>query len=269
MLRRSTDYLTARHCDTPRLDAELLLADVLRVERLVLYTDHDRPLTADETDRYRDAIARRGRREPVAYILGRRGFRRRDLAVSPAVLVPRPETELLVDWVVEVAPDGGSVLDWGTGSGAIALALSDERPDLVLTAIDISEDALAIARVNDPSERVEWVRSDGFTGVAGRVFDVIVANPPYLSDAELGAAPPELGFEPAAALSAGPTGYEAIDRIVHDAPAHLADGGWLLLEVGQGQAAEVSARLAVAGYGAPATRPDLAGIDRMVGGRRP
>lgn len=242
---------------------------MLRVERLALYTDHDRPLTIDETDRYREAIARRGRREPVAYIVGRRGFRRRDLLVSPAVLVPRPETELLVDWVVEVAPAGGSVLDWGTGSGAVALGIADERPDLAVTAIDVSDEALSIARGNDAGGQVEWLISDAFGALAGRRFDVVVANPPYLSDAELAAAPPELGFEPPRALASGPTGFEAIERIVHDAPTHLSPASWLLLEVGMGQASAVVSRLTTAGFVDVVARADLAGIDRLVGGRWP
>ena len=268
MLRRAAGYLADRGCDTPRLDAELLLADALGVERLALYTDHDRPLTAGETDAYRERIARRAKREPVAYILGRRGFRRLELGVGPDVLVPRPETELLVEWVVEAAPQGGAVLDWGTGSGAIALAVADERPELSVTGADRSAAALAVARCNDPAGTVEWVVSDGFGALAERFFDVVAANPPYLTDAELAAAPPELRFEPAGALASGPTGYEALDRIAADTPAHLAPGGWLICEVGAGQADAFAATLAAGGYTEVAVRPDLAGIGRAVGGRR-
>jgi release factor glutamine methyltransferase len=185
------------------------------------------------------------------------------------VLVPRPETELLVDWVAEIAPADGSVLDWGTGSGAIALGVADERADLVVTGVDVSDEALSIARGNDAGGLVEWLTSDAFGALAGRRFDVVVANPPYLSDAELAAAPPELGFEPPVALASGPTGFEAIERIVHDAPAHLSGGGWLLLEVGLGQAADVVSRLTTAGFVDVVTRADFAGIDRLVGGRWP
>jgi release factor glutamine methyltransferase len=267
VLKRTTGFLADRGCDTPRLDAELLLADVLGVERITLYTEHDRPLTTAETDTYRRAVARRGAREPVAYIVGRRGFRNIELAVSPDVLVPRPETELLVEWAIEVAPEGATVLDWGTGSGAIALALADERPDLVVTGIDISPGALAIAQRNDEGGRVDWLISDGFTALGDRTFDVIVANPPYLSDAELRSVQPELGFEPSGALTSGPSGFEAFTAIAADAPGHIAHGGWLLAEVGHGQADEVAAMWRGAGLADVSIRPDLAGIARMVGGR--
>lgn len=266
MLRRTAGYLADRGCDTPRLDAEVLLAAILGVERIGLYTDHDRPMTSAETDMYRAAVARRGAREPVAYITGRRGFRRLELEVSSAVLVPRPETELLVEWATEIAPQGGAVLDWGTGSGAIALALRDERPDLVVTGTDRSAAALEVARRNDHQGIVEWVLSDGFAGLAGRRFDVGVANPPYLADRELTAVAPELGYEPSGALVSGPSGYEAFEQIAREAPGHLQPGGWLLVEVGLGQADHVCALLAASGFGDIAVRPDLAGIPRVVGG---
>lgn len=267
MLKRATGYLADRGCDTPRLDAEILLADVLGVERIALYTDHDRPMTAAETDAYRAVIARRAAREPVAYIVGRRGFRRIELQVSSAVLVPRPETELLVEWAVEVAPDSGVLLDWGTGSGAIALALVNERPDLRITAVDRSADALAVARANDSDQTVEWMASDGFAQLQDRRFDVIVANPPYLSDADMTAVAPELGFEPRGALVAGSTGYEALEAIAAEGPDHLTAGGWLLAEIGAGQAERVTALWCAAGLGDVAVRRDFAGVDRVVGGR--
>ena len=266
MLKRTTGYLAGRGCDTPRLDAEILLADVLGVARITLYTDHERPLTTVETDAYRAFVSRRAAREPVAYIVGRRGFRRLDLQVSSAVLVPRPETELLFERAIEVAPQGGAVLDWGTGSGAIALALRDERPDLVVTGADRSAAALEVARRNDPDGGVEWVLSDGFAALAGRRFDVVVANPPYLADRELAVLAPELGFEPSQALASGPSGYEAFEQIARDAPGHLHPGGWLLAEVGIGQAERVGELFTAAGFGDLTVRPDLAGIPRVVGG---
>ena len=267
MLKRTAEYLADRGCDTPRLDAEVMLADVLGIERIALYTDHERPLTTPETDTYRTFVARRGAREPVAYIVGRRGFRRLELAVSSSVLVPRPETELLVEWVIEVAPQGGMVLDWGTGSGAIALALRDERPDLVVTGADRSAAALDVARSNDRDGVVEWVLSDGFSALAGRQFDVIVANPPYLTDHELTTVAPELGFEPAEALASGPSGYEAYESIARHAPGYLRPDGWLLAEVGLGQSDRVAQLFAAAGLTDIAVRPDLAGIPRAVGGK--
>jgi release factor glutamine methyltransferase len=268
-LKRTTGYLAERGCDTPRLDAELLLANVLGVERIVLYTEHDRPLTTAETDTYRGYVGRRAKREPVAYIVGRRGFRRLDLSVSSAVLVPRPETELLVEWAIEVAPQAGTVLDWGTGSGAIALALKDERPDLVVTGVDRSVEALAVARANDAAGTVEWIASDGFGQLGGRRFDVVAANPPYLSEADMTDVAAELGFEPRGALVAGATGYEVLEVIAAQASVHLVAGGWLLAEIGAGQADRVIALWRAAGFTEVGVRADLAGIDRVVGGQVP
>jgi len=267
VLRRTAGYLAERGSPSPRLDAEVLLAHVLGVERIALYTDHDRPLTPAETDAYRALVARRGRREPVAYLTGERAFRRLRLRIGPAVLVPRPETEGLVEWALDVAGPGAAILDWGTGSGAVALALADERPDLRVAALDRSAAALEVARANDPHGRVEWLRSDGFAAVAGRRFAVVAANPPYLSAAELATAPAELAHEPADALVAGPTGLEALERLAAEGPEHLEPGGWLLAEVGAGQAEAVEALWRDAGLGEVASRSDLAGIPRIVGGR--
>lgn len=269
VLRRSAAYLAERGSPSPRLDADLLLAHALGVERLELYTGPERPLTPAELDRARELVARRGRREPVAHLTGARAFRRLRLAVGPAVLVPRPETELLVEWGLELAGPGARALDWGTGSGAVALALADEGPGLSVTALERSEAALAVARANGDrlGLQVEWLASDGVAAVAGRHFDLVVANPPYLSDADLEAAPPELAYEPREALVAGPTGLEAIARLAAEAPAHLAPGGSLLIEVGDGQAAAAEDALRSAGLDEVCSRPDLAGIARVVGGR--
>jgi release factor glutamine methyltransferase len=272
VLRRSADYLAERGSPSPRLDADLLLAHALGVERLRLYTDSERPLTPAELARARELLGRRGRREPLAYVTGERAFRRLRLRVGPEVLVPRPETELLVEWALEVAAPGAAVLDWGTGSGAVALALADEGRGLRVTGADRSEAALACARAN--GERlgvgpVEWLLSDGFAAMAGRRFDVVAANPPYLSPADLEAAAPELRFEPRGALVAGPTGLEAIEALAREAPAHLEPGGWLLVEVGDGQAAAAEAALEAAGLAEVGRRADLAGVPRVVGGRRP
>jgi release factor glutamine methyltransferase len=268
VLRRSTAYLAERGSPSPRLDADLLLAHALGVERIQLYTDSDRPLTPPELDRARALVGRRGRREPLAYLTGQRAFRRLRLEVGPGVLVPRPETELLVEWALAVLPEGGSVLDWGTGSGAVALALADEGPGLRVTALDRSEEALAVARANDVHGAVEWLHSDGFAAVGPRRFDAVVANPPYLSPGDLAAAPPELRFEPEGALVAGPSGLEAIAAIAAAAPAHLEPGGWVLIEVGDGQAAQAQALLEGAGLTGASHRADLAGIPRVVGARR-
>jgi release factor glutamine methyltransferase len=269
VLRRSAAYLAERGSPSPRLDADLLMAHALGVERLALYTHPERPLTPAELDRARELVGRRGRREPVAYLTGVRAFRRLRLEVGPGVLVPRPETELLAEWALEVAPPGAAVLDWGTGSGAVALALADEGDGLGVTALDRSEQALALARANGDrlGLAVEWLVSDGFAAVAGRRFELVAANPPYLSPADLEAAPPELRFEPRDALVAGPTGLEAIEAIAARAPAHLEPGGLLLVEVGEGQAEAAAAAFRGAGLGDVGHRADLAGIARVVGGR--
>ena len=237
VVRRSARYFAGVGAPSPRLDADLVIAHALGLTRLALYTEFDRPLTAAELAGARTLVARRGRREPMAYILGHRAFRRLDLEVSPAVLVPRPETEVLVEWVLELVAPGAAVLDWGTGSGAIALALADEGPDLAVTAIDASDDALALARANGArlGLRVEWCRSDGFAALRGRTFDVVAANPPYLSEAEFAASPPELGFEPRAALVGGPHGDEVIARIANEAGDHLRAGGAVVCEIGENQ----------------------------------
>jgi release factor glutamine methyltransferase len=271
VLRRSAGYLGERGSASPRLDADLLLAHALGIDRLTLYTDHERPLTPPELGAMRELIARRGRREPLAHLVGRRAFRRLTLAVGPDVLVPRPETELLVEWALELLHSGARVADWGTGSGAIALALADEGPALAVTALERSPDALAVARSNAAAvaAEVEWLASDGFAAVAGRRFDLVVANPPYLSQAELDGAPPELAFEPRDALVAGPLGTEALARLAREAPAHLEPGGWLLSEIGAGQGEAAAALWRDAGFAAVEVRPDLAGLPRAVGGRVP
>jgi release factor glutamine methyltransferase len=271
LVRRTAAYLAERGSPSARLDAELLLAHSLGVDRLAIYTEHDRPLLAGEVDAFRELVRRRGRREPVAYILGRRAFRGLELAVEPGVLVPRPETELLVEWAVEVAPQGGSLLDWGAGSGAVALAVAHERPDLEVTAVERSDAALAVARANAEAAglAVALLLSDGFAAVAGRRFSVVAANPPYLSEDDLAGAPPELLFEPRGALVAGPTGLEALERLAREAPAHLDPGGWLLSEVGLGQAEAVEALWRGAGLDPVTSRRDLSGVDRVVGGRAP
>ena len=270
ILRRSTAYLREKGSSSPRLDADLLLAHALGVERLELYTDSERPLTAPELARARELVGRRARREPVAYVLGERAFRRLRLGVGPEVLVPRPETEILVEWALAVAPEGGTALDWGTGSGAVALALADEGPGLRVTALDRSPEALARARANAArcDAQVAWLLSDGFAAVAGRRFDVIAANPPYLSERDLAEAPAELRFEPEGALVAGPTGLEAVERIAREAPGHLEPGGWVLVEIGAGQGGAAEGLLAAAGLADVGHRDDLAGVARVVGGRR-
>jgi release factor glutamine methyltransferase len=245
---------------TPRLDAELLLADVLGMERERMLVERDLRVTGSAIRAFQDAVRRRAvGHEPVAYLLGRRGFRHLELRVDPRVLVPRPETELLVEVGLEL-PDGARVADVGTGSGAVALALKHERPDLAVTASDVSEDALTVAQ--DNARRlgldVTLVHADGLPD--GR-FDAVLSNPPYVAaGARL---PADVLREPHAALFGGPDGLDVIRPLV--AAAGARDGLSLLaLEVGEGQAAAVRALAEAAGFGETETRPDLAGIERVV-----
>jgi release factor glutamine methyltransferase len=274
VLGLSTGYLQERGSPTPRLDAELLIGHALGLERIRLYTSFDRPLTEPELAAIRTLLERRGRREPVAYVLGRWGFHGLDLAVDERVLVPRPETEVLVERCLTLL-DGRkapTVLDVGTGSGAIALALKSARPDAAVTGCDVSADALDVAAANaaDVGLDVELVPSDLLAGLGGRRFDLIASNPPYVAEAELDRLEPEVSrFEPRIALAAGPHGLDVLRLLVTAAPAALVPGGWLVCECGAGQAGAVSELMAEAGAAETATTPDLAGIDRVVSGRWP
>jgi release factor glutamine methyltransferase len=254
--------LTAAGVDTPRLDAEVLLAHALGTDRLKLLSDRDALVEGAAVREFQDAVRRRSvEREPVAYITGVKGFRRLDLHVDPRVLIPRPETETLVEAAIEIVGQGARVVDVGTGSGAVALALKDERPDLDVVATDVSADALEVARAN--AERlgleIELVRGDLVAG-AGAV-DAVVSNPPYVEDGAV-LAPEIVRHEPALALRAGPDGLDVLRRLV---PAAAARGaGVLAVELGAGQAAAVEALAREAGFKRTERRADLAGIDRVV-----
>jgi release factor glutamine methyltransferase len=254
---------------TPRLDAQLLLASVLERDRVYLYTHFDQPLGADELAAYRGLIQRRLAGEPVAYLVGKKEFRSLELAVDPRVLVPRPDTETLVDAALALAPRHGSrIVDVGTGSGAIALALKKERADLEVLATERSPDAAAVARGN--SDRlhlaIEILDGDLLAPVATRApLSLIVSNPPYIPTADLATLPPEVCREPRAALDGGPDGLDVIRRLVADAAPLLAPDGTVVLEVGAGQAPDVVALFAADGRYQPATvEKDLAGIERVV-----
>ena len=249
--------------DTPRLDAELLLAHVLGVNRTRLVLDAFAVPDALVRDRFEALLARRGEREPVAYILGSRAFRHLSVTVDPRVLIPRPETELLVEAALEL-PAGARVLDVGTGSGAVALALAQERPDLEVWGSDVSPDALEVAVVNARrlGLAVRFVVADLLGGLEGP-FDAVVANLPYVQDGfDL---PPDVaGFEPAGALFGGLDGLDVVRRLV----ATLDDVPWVALEIGAGQAPAVGALLTAAGFASVQARRDLAGIERVVVGCR-
>jgi len=261
--------IAAAGSTTPRLDAELLLAEALGVQRTTLFTDPGREVTGPAVRAFQDAVRRRSvLREPVAYILGRKGFRHIDLQVDSRVLVPRPETELLVEIGLTLAA-GARVVDVGTGSGAIALALKHERPDLDVVGTDVSAEALDVARANAAALglQVELREGDLLAGV--RDCDAILSNPPYVADGERASLPAEIvHHEPAGALFAGGDGLDVIRRLVPAAAAALRAGGLLALELGAGQAGAVAALLADAGFADVHARADLAGIERVVVGLR-
>jgi release factor glutamine methyltransferase len=264
-LARGAALLTEAGVDTPRLDAELLLADALGIDRAQLILRARETVPAGARARYESLLGRRERHEPVAYLLGRRGFRRLWLEVDRRVLIPRPETELLVEFGLEL-PHGTRVADVGTGSGAVALALKDERPDLSVCGADVDEDALAMARANGQrlGLEVDWRVSDLLEGVAE--CEAVVANLPYVAvDDPL---PPDVrDYEPARALFAEDAGRALIARLVTAAGAR-SNVRWLALEVGEGQADAVAATVGAAGFTDVARRCDLAGIERVIVGRR-
>ncbi|HEY1539409.1 MAG TPA: peptide chain release factor N(5)-glutamine methyltransferase [Solirubrobacteraceae bacterium] len=255
--------------DTPRLDAELLLADVLRLDRTALFAEPGREVAGPAVRGFQDAVRRRSvLREPVAYILGSKGFRHIELLVDPRVLVPRPETELLVDVGLGLAR-GARVVDVGTGSGAIALALKQERPDLSLTATDSSAGALEVARANAAALGLEVTLTEGDLLAGVRECDAVLSNPPYVADGERASLAPEIvRHEPAGALFAGADGLDVIRRLAPAAAAVLVPGGLLAIEHGAGQAAAVAALFEDAGFEGVHALPDLAGIERVTTGHR-
>jgi release factor glutamine methyltransferase len=272
LLRWTTGHFAAKGIESPRLDAELLLAFALGVDRLRLYLDFEKPVVEEERARFRALVRRRAEeRVPVAYLTGRREFWSLPLAVTPDVLIPRPDTETLVEAVLtRVAPREAplAVLDLGTGSGAIALALASEWPAARLMATDVSDAALAVARKNAESlgmaERIELAAGDLFAPVAGQRFHVIASNPPYVPEADRETLAPELRHEPAEALFVSGDGTDLLRRIVAGAGAHLRVGGLLALELAPAQAADVTQCLGEAGFAAIAEHRDLAGRVRAL-----
>ncbi len=256
-----------RHSDSPRLDAELLLGRLLKMSRAALMAHGEQPVPDASERLYAGLIEARARGAPVAYLTGTREFWSLPLGVTPAVLVPRPETELLVELALAVADPACSVLDLGTGSGAIALALAAERPGWRITAVDIMASALEVARQNarDLSiPRIDWRLGSWFEPVAGERFHLIVANPPYIAAGD--PALDQLRAEPAIALAAGPSGLEALAAIIAAAPPHLHERGRLILEHGSDQAPAVAALLERHGFAAVHTHLDFSGKPRATQG---
>lgn len=250
--------------DTARLEAELLLAESAGIRRAAVLAHPERELSPGQASRLEQIVARRSRGEPLAYIFGRKEFYSLELKVRPEVLVPRPETEVLIDAVLERLPSGeASVVDLGTGSGAIALALKHERQGLVLTAVDTDVEALSVARENALSLdlTIEWIQSDWWSALAGREFDVIVSNPPYVASCD-----PHfhaLAFEPRLALDGGADGLDAYRAIFREAKTHLAPGGWLIVEHGFDQRDAVAGLANALGDISVEHINDLAGMPRV------
>lgn len=270
LLKETKDYFQYKGLDTPRLDAEVLLAHVLGVDRLYLYVHFDQPLERQELARYREAVRRRARREPVAYITGEKEFMGLAFQVTPAVLIPRPETELVVETAVTLLAShpGPLVADLGTGSGAIAVAVLKKLPAARAVAVDASPAALAVAQANarrhGVAQRLEFVAGDFLSPLAGRRFDALLTNPPYIASADMARLPPEVRWEPAAALAGGQDGLDFYCRLAAEGTAYLTSGGYVVCEVGQGQAPAVVRLLRAAGLAVVDVRRDLAGIERVV-----
>ena len=270
VLALSSAYLEAKGSPTARLDAELLVGHALGMPRLDLYLHHDRPLTTDELAAIRPLLRRRADLEPVAYIVGEVGFRRLTLLTDARALMPRPETETLVEVALALLPRGGRLVDVGTGAGPIALSVRHERPDAAVLAVDASADALDLARVNADRLGLEvaFAVSDLLADAPGP-FDVIAANLPYVPDGDPRTEPGVVRHEPHLALWGGPDGLDLIRRLVARAPERLAPGGAIVLEVSDEQAAAVQALLAEAGFTGVERHRDLAGVERVLSARRP
>ena len=265
--------LNQARLDIGDTDARMLLQNVLKVSHAHLISHSDQELTSEQTQYLHQLIARRAQGEPVAYLMGERGFYGLNFKVTPAVLIPRPETELLVDLALERIPldRPSKVLDLGTGSGAIAIAIAKHRPLADITAVDSSADAVAVAKMNARQLNVNNVRiieADWFNGLAGKRFDVIVSNPPYVAGSDPHLAQGDLRFEPRTALTTGGGGLDCLRFIITSATGHLVAGGVLLLEHGYDQAEACGQLLDKAGFGSVFSRTDLAGIVRVSGGAR-
>lgn len=265
-------YLAGKGIANSRLEAEWLLCAATGLDRVGLYLNFDKPLNESELAAYREMVTRRGRREPLQHILGTQEFHGLEFEVSPDVLVPRHDTETLVDSALSQMPEARSVLDIGAGSGCVAVALAKHLPEATVTAIDISEKALVVARRNAERNSVviEFLHGSLLDPVAGRCFDLIVSNPPYIPAAEIETLDPEVrDFDPRAALDGGADGMDLYRQLIPAALACLNPAGWLLVEVGVGQADRVGLLFRNCScYGEPVTACDPGGIKRVVGAQK-
>ena len=269
ILKWSEQYFGSHGAETPRLDAEVLLSYLLGQKRIFLYVHFDQPLTAEELARYREMVKRRAAGEPVAYICGEKEFMGLTFKVTPAVLVPQPDTETLVEAAIERLRGKKSprVSDICTGSGAIALALAHYLPETSVAATDISADAVSIAKENaetiELSERVQFFEGDLLAPLAGETFDAIVSNPPYIPGADIESLPREVRAEPRIALDGGADGLDFYRRLVGESAALLNDGGFLAVECGDTQAGAI-VEMAAGGFGKTEIIRDLADKERVV-----
>jgi len=273
VLQWTADYLAQKGVESGRREAELLLAALLGLDRVGLYLNYDRPLVPAELVLFRERVGRRARREPLQYILGRAEFWSLPFAVTPAVLIPRADTEILVEEALKRVSGTCRILDVGTGSGAIAVALAHELPQAAVEALDLSDEALAVAAANARENGVEarmCFRQGDLAALTGGPYDLVVSNPPYIPARDLADLMPEVrDFEPRLALDGGEDGLDCYRRLLPAVAGCLNPGGWLLVEVGFGQAAQVAELFAAApGLEEIFVARDLAGIDRVVGGRR-
>jgi len=253
------------------LENRILLCHALSLTRVGLITQSERTVTVDEAAALNGLVARRQHGEPIAYIVGRREFFGLDFAVNDAVLIPRPDTELIVELAIDRLPQRGRALDMGTGSGAIAVALAHTRPDASVTALDVSPAALDVARANAASNgaTVRFLHSDWFAALGEERFDLVASNPPYIAAGDVHLAQGDLRFEPVGALTDHADGLSALRSIIAGAANHLNNEAWLLLEHGYDQAAAVRALLVEAGYSDVQSWVDLSNIERVSGGTRP
>ena len=270
-LEEATRLLAANSVDAPRDESRLLIMHVLGVERPFLIAHPEHPFPSDELKRLRALVARRAAGEPLQYLTGRQQFFKLDFEVTPDVLIPRPETELIVEAALDAAKSqpGVSFADIGTGSGCIAISLLRELPDAHASAVEVSARALLVARRNSErhnvSGRLRLIESDGFSGIdASECFDLIVSNPPYVSDEELQTLQREVRHEPRGALAGGPDGLAVIRRLLQDAPAHLRAGGHFIFEIGFSQAETVKELIDQKTWELIDIKRDLAAIPRTV-----
>jgi len=273
LLLRSAEYLTSHGVPHARREAEWLVAEIMGCGRLDVYLRYEETVSDAARTRLREMIMRRGKREPLAYVIGHMPFMDLSIEVTLDVLVPRPETEILVETATERFPADAkiSIADVGTGSGCIACALLESFPNAELTATDISEKALAVAKRNleklNLASRVKLLRADLLPEGAGQ-FDLVMANLPYVSESDYEKVEPEVKAEPKVALVPGPTGLELISKLIARVPAFLAPGGWLLLEIGYNQSSKVKSLLEEAGMQNVFIEEDFAGLPRVAGGSK-